>query len=462
MIDMKEITLASFINEVIDVATERGQAQLMSFTKKIAPLSFLDAFDSLAGKGKERLFWMNHTQDFKLFGIGSVRKIVAHENRYRNLQKAWEQVINNAYIHNPFTDSGTGLTAIGGMSFDPLREKSVLWRNFPTSQLTIPAYLLVYNNGNYYFTVNRYIDGNDQVQEIIAEIETFERKLHVPNDTPSFTEQSIVEKKEIAPERWKNSVAKAVAEINAGRAQKIVLARELRLKLNRPANIGRLLAKLTETQPNSYIFAYEQGEDCFIGATPERLVQVEKEALLSTCLAGTAPRGKTAEEDKLLAEHLLQDTKNRKEHEYVVQMIKSQIEPFCDDIHIPDEPVIYPLRNLQHLFTPVTAMLKPTVTVFDLIEALHPTPALGGVPKDEALAFIRKEELLDRGWYGAPIGWVDSQANSEFAVAIRSGLVQGDEISLFAGCGVMGDSDPEMEYEETNVKFLPMLSILED
>lgn len=462
MIDMKEITLASFLYKVSKIANELGKRQLMSFTKKVEPLSFLHAFETFPSKGKERFYWMNHTQDFKLFGIGSVKKITAIENRFRKLQLLWKQINHDAHIYNPFSDSGTGLTAFGGMSFDPLRKRSSLWDNFPTSQLTIPAYLLVYNNGNYYFTVNRYIDATDNVQEIITEIEAIEHELYHSKGKLVSKQQTIINKTEIEPERWKKSVAKAVAEINAGRAQKIVLARELRIKLNQQANIGRLLEKLTETQPNSYIFAYEQGDDCFIGATPERLVQVEKEALLSTCLAGTAPRGKTAEEDERLAKALLNDSKNRQEHDYVVQMIKTQIEDFCDDIHIPNEPVIYPLRNLQHLFTPVTAMLKSTVTIFDLIEALHPTPALGGVPSDKALEFIRNEELLDRGWYGAPIGWLDSQSNSEFAVAIRSGLVQGDEISLFAGCGVMGDSDPEMEYEETNVKFLPMLSILED
>jgi len=143
-------------------------------------------------------------------------------------------------------------------------------------------------------------------------------------------------------------------------------------------------------------------------------------------------------------------------------MIRNSIENYCSDVQIPKEPIIYPLKNLQHLYTPVTATLKNGQSIFDIIKQLHPTPALGGVPREKSLAFIRDHELLDRGWYGSPVGWLDSNQNAEFAVAIRSGLIQGDEASLFAGCGIMKDSDPEAEYEETNIKFLPMLSVLEE
>ena len=134
----------------------------------------------------------------------------------------------------------------------------------------------------------------------------------------------------------------------------------------------------------------------------------------------------------------------------------------CDELNIPEKPTVTQLKNLQHLYTPVEATLKPSAHLFNLVQALHPTPALGGTPKEASLAFIREHELLDRGWYGAPIGWLDAQQNGEFAVAIRSGLIQKDEASLFAGCGVVEDSDPEMEYAETKMKFRPMLSILED
>ena len=141
-------------------------------------------------------------------------------------------------------------------------------------------------------------------------------------------------------------------------------------------------------------------------------------------------------------------------------MIKDALLKTCTDVEMPKEPVLHPLKNLQHLYTPVTGVLSKGFSIFDVVKNLHPTPALGGTPTEESLAFIREHELLDRGWYGAPIGWVDSNDNGEFAVAIRSGLIQGDSASLFAGCGVLADSDPEMEFEETRIKMLPMLNVL--
>jgi menaquinone-specific isochorismate synthase len=118
------------------------------------------------------------------------------------------------------------------------------------------------------------------------------------------------------------------------------------------------------------------------------------------------------------------------------------------------------MRDIQHLYTPVIGESRHAVSLFSLVERLHPTPALGGTPRDKALEMIREIEPLDRGWYAAPIGWIDALENGEFAVAIRSGLLQGREASIFAGCGVVGDSEPLSEYEETKVKLKPMLSAL--
>lgn len=462
MIDMKEMSLKHLLYKAHETAVTQQIAQLVSWTKQIPTTDLLDVFGAATQLNKDRVFWTNSDNDFSLVGIGSVHKIIASENRFQQMEKAWHDLLENAMIHNEYNDAGTGLISMGGMAFDPLREQSELWEKYPTSQLTIPEMVFVQNKDRYYVTVNRFVEVQDNVEEMLLAMEEVEQLLFSPVPSAPTMRQKITNKHVIAPEHWKRTVQQAVDEIKAGRAKKIVLAREMRLTLNQQADITTMLRQLLATQPNSYVFAFEHGDHCFIGATPERLIQVEGEKLLSTCLAGTAPRGTTVEADEQIAHELLNDSKNREEHDYVVQMIKRSIESSCDNIVIPNEPVIYPLRNLQHLYTPVNATLKDGYSVFDLIEKLHPTPALGGVPRETALAFMRNHELLDRGWYGAPIGWMDSNNHSEFAVALRSGLVQADEVSLFAGCGVMRDSDPEMEFEETKMKFLPMLQILED
>ncbi len=463
MIDMKEMTLKHLLYKVQDMAMSLQMKQLFSWTKQISPIDLLDVFLAAKQTNKDRTFWTNSDNDFSIVGIGCVHKIVAHDNRFSQIEEQWNALLEQAVVHNEYKVAGTGLVSVGGMSFDPLRERSELWDKYPPSQLTIPEVVIVHYQGAYYMTYNGYMQPEHDVATYLQDIMQIEALLLHHETLEKAPVAQIVGTHVVAPEHWKQTVVQAVEEIKANRAKKIVLAREMRLTLDRQANITDMLRKLLATQPNSYVFAFEHGDNCFIGATPERLIQVDGEELLSTCLAGTAPRGTTTESDEKIArEELLDDPKNREEHEYVVQMIKQSIEDSCEYIDIPEEPIIYPLRNLQHLYTPVKARLKAGASVFDLIEKLHPTPALGGVPRDTALAFMREHEKLDRGWYGSPIGWLDSNEKSEFAVALRSGLVQANEVSLFAGCGIMRDSDPEMEFEETKMKFLPMLQVLED
>jgi menaquinone-specific isochorismate synthase len=217
---------------------------------------------------------------------------------------------------------------------------------------------------------------------------------------------------------------------------------------------------LFNQQHDSFIFAFESNGDCFIGASPERLVKKQGNDIFSTCLAGSIPRGKTEEEDQFLGEQLLNDQKNLIEHRFVVEMIKEALEESCDELKLPDKPQLMKIRDIQHLYTPVIGKCHKDTSLLLLVERLHPTPALGGLPKKAAVEKIRQVEVLDRGFYAGPLGWVDYNQNGEFAVSIRSGLIQGKEASLFAGCGVVADSNTESEYLETGLKFRPMLRAL--
>lgn len=459
MIEIKEESLESLLDDAIDQAKLTNKTKLISITKKIENIDPLHFFESAKELSMNRTFWTSTSDEFYLVGAGNAWQISANEDRFQKTEEKWEQLMQEAVIHNPYKFPGTGLLAMGGMSFDPSIRKSDLWKNFDHSSFTIPQFILTVNGEGYFLTTNVQVKQDDQPFQIADEIIEFEKMLlsdagNLPKGTRIHSRQ------EIAPEQWKKTVERATNQIKQNEADKIVLAREIRLKFTDDVPISAVLSKLISTQSDSFVFAFEKGVDCFVGATPERLVKLENKQLLSTCLAGTAPRGVSKDEDKQIAETLLYDEKNRSEHEFVVKMIKNAMEHYCKDIEIPSEPVIYPLKNLQHLYTPVTATLKPNYSIFDIIEQLHPTPALGGVPREKSLAFIREHERLDRGWYGAPIGWLDSNQNGEFAVGIRSGLIQGDEASLFAGCGVVKDSDPKDEYDETNIKFSPMLSVL--
>ncbi|WP_053218805.1 isochorismate synthase [Virgibacillus senegalensis] len=455
--EMKELGLA--VEEAVTAARSKQAPQLLSYTEPVPQSDPLSFFANASNFDGGRLFWENAAGTLILAGAGEAYILKADgNNRFEVIERQWKEMLEQAMIHNPQRKPGTGPIAFGGFSFDPAKAATSLWESFPSSKLRIPAYLLTVVDGKQYLTSNVVIMQNDRSAEIEQRLEEDKRLLLSPAVLPESPHINV--KKEVEPEAWKELVSKATETIKQGEAEKIVLARELRVQFLDKANVAPVLKALTTQQTNSYIFAFESGEDCFLGATPERLVKLEDKKLLSTCLAGTAPRGTTDAEDERIGQQLLADEKNRSEHQFVVEMIKKAVSACCEQVRVPGEPVLYPLKNLQHLYTPVEAVLHDGYTILDIVKRLHPTPALGGLPNEESVAFIRNYERLDRGWYGAPIGWMDAYQNGEFAVAIRSALIQGDHASLFAGCGVVRDSDPEEEYQETNIKFTPMLSVL--
>jgi len=460
MLDVEDKQLESILNQVMEKHKRNKFKLLISVTKQVENTDVLNFFAAAKEIASTRTFWTNKMEDFSIVGVGNIEEIQVTNNRYEETNRKWKIIQEKAVIHNPYSIPGTGLVALGGMSFDPKKPKSSLWKNYLDSQFYIPEFTLTKYKNSIYLTTNLILSSKDSPSSLAEEIQKKEQYL-LTAKREEQTELKVVNKKEIEPEQWKEAVHQAREEIQNERLKKIVMARELRLKLSKKADITTVLENLLTTQPNSYVFGFEHGEDCFVGATPGRLVKVEKEKMLSMCLAGTAPRGKTKEEDNDIKHHLQHDVKNLQEHDFVVQMIRKSIESDCTEIDIPEKPIVRQLKNVQHLYTPVEAVLHKNASIFDIAEKLHPTPALGGTPTEEALAFIRENELLDRGWYGAPVGWIDSNDYGEFAVAIRSGLIHGDEASLFAGCGIVADSNIEEEYKETQVKFSPMLHALE-
>ncbi|SFD93641.1 isochorismate synthase [Lentibacillus persicus] len=459
MIEVQEASLQSMLEKAINEAKQNHTARIMSMTKQINkadPIAFIGAGENLS---MDRGFWGSTSEGFYIAGVGCAHEITAGSNRMDEAEKSWQKLRDEAIIHNPYKKPGTGLVTMGGMSFDPLSQRTSLWNNFPPLSLTVPEIVLTRSAENCYLTINVKVNGIDKASEITQRLNKLERSL-LTHSSALPDDVTIEKKQEVDPESWKQTVRHATEFIKANKADKIVLARKLLVKLSDKSAVSTILYNLIEQQPNSYVFAFERNGDCFLGASPERLIKQEQEEVLSTCLAGTAPRGQTKEEDEQIAQSLLHDEKNRSEHEFVVKMIRQSMVHYCRAVNIPDNPVIYPLKNLQHLYTPVKAVLKEKHSIFDIIDKLHPTPALGGVPTEESLAFIREHEQLDRGWYGAPVGWMDSNLHGEFAVAIRSGLIQEKQASLFAGCGIVRDSDPDEEYKETGIKFMPMLSVL--
>lgn len=460
MLHTKVPHIEEIIGEAIKKARQSAQPQLVSVVDRIDyidPYSFLYAGQSI---DQHRLFWKSADEPFTLVGVGSVTMMTsADSDRFTQLQEEWNSLVDQAITYDEYGEKGTGIVSIGGFPFDPDEENARPWKSYDESRLTVPAFLLTNRGYQSYLTSNFMVQPEDHPKQIVREWKDQKDQLLSQQD---FQLQLPVRtcEKEIDPEQWKESVLQATVDIKRGVLEKVVLARELQVSFEEPVQLEAVLKALAETQTNSYIFSFESNGEHFIGATPERLAKLEQQRLISTCLAGTIPRGQTEEEDRNLGQELLYDPKNRQEHQFVVEMIKEAVEACSSNVEVPKTPVIYPLRNMQHLYTPVMATLDTGYTLLDVIERLHPTPALGGLPQKKSVEYIREYESLNRGWYAGPVGWMDDRNNGEFAVAIRSALLQGDKASLFAGCGVVEDSDPIAEYKETAVKLQPMLSVL--
>lgn len=252
--------------------------------------------------------------------------------------------------------------------------------------------------------------------------------------------------------RWSAMVRRALDEISDGTLEKVVLARSLRSdgRAHPLAAVGRL----RQRNPHAWTFLFEpEPGRAFIGASPESLAVLKGDSLTATAVAGSAPRGATAAEDRALGQALTASAKDRREHRFVTEGMVQRLGPLTRSIEQPAGPRLLSLAGIHHLETLIRATSSAGVGVLDIVDALHPTAAVCGSPQSTARAFIRRHEGIDRGWYGGPVGWFDGTGDGVFVPALRCALLQGGSWYLFAGAGIVEGSDPDREWEETSLKF---------
>ncbi len=262
------------------------------------------------------------------------------------------------------------------------------------------------------------------------------------------------------PSEWEGAVANAVESINARTLEKVVMARSVLVTSDAPYRPFDLVSRLRLAYPECYVFGWQEGGSVFVGASPELLVERRGDQVRSHPLAGSAPRGSNEEEDRAFGELLMSSGKDRREHRFVVDDITERLEALTTDLHVDHSPSLRKTAHVQHLSTEVNGTLTHLTHVIDLAGLLHPTPAVGGSPRDEANRFLGKEEVIDRGWYAGAVGWANRQGDGEMAIALRCALIQGRTALLYAGAGIVGDSVPAAELEETRLKFRTMMSLL--
>ncbi|WP_242658235.1 isochorismate synthase [Klenkia brasiliensis] len=352
----------------------------------------------------------------------------------------WAQRCAATEVVDPLGVPGSGAVLFGSVAFDPERGRSVF---------VVPAVVLGRRDGQTWVTVAG--DDHPEVTEFPAQA------------ADSSIGRLSYADGELDPVTWCGRVGEAVRRIAAGDLDKVVLARDVLVRADHPLDPRRLLLRLAARFPSCWTFAVEG----LLGATPELLLRRTGDEVSSRVLAGTAPRSSDAAADTALGAGLAGSAKDHAEHRYAVDSLAAALRPWCTDLAVPSRPSVLTLPNVRHLSTDVRGHLAPGAPgLLELLAAVHPTAAVGGTPRGAALELIREIEGMDRDRYAGPVGWLDARGDGEFGLALRcaqlTGGAGGAEARLFAGCGIVGDSDPMAELAETQAKLAAVQAALQD
>jgi menaquinone-specific isochorismate synthase len=417
----------------------------VSFTArcdKIDILTWLKRVDTTP-----RVYWRDRDNKYEVAGVGSA--ITVARTRPEDFADGFGHISSILKLrHNsPF------LRFFGGTRFDPESQADDHWRHFPAMWFVLPRLIVTRSGHDFYLTFTTLWDGKAGIEYLRTRLmEAFELFLHVvaENDGPMPSIVSRTDK----PDRseWSTGVQRILDSITSGTVSKTVLARRTDLRLSHPLDPCDYLRALLAKSKHCFGFIVQTTRSAaFVGLTPERLFLVDDHHLSTEALAGTILVGKNAEETAARARQLRDDPKNRQEQRFVVDDLNTKLAALCSKFDSAKDPEVVQLAHVQHLISRFTGTLNPSVTPSDILAAIHPTAAVCGLPKEPALSLLRDIEHFDRGWFSSAVGTI-SHHSTDMAVAIRSGLICGNTISLFAGAGIVAGSDPDLEWQELENK----------
>ncbi len=446
-------------------ARELGRPVLVSHSVPTTPPEEASALVERARvAGAETILWERPADGLAIAGIGVAWAATAHgPTRFRDLAAACEAIRADALIDADPAAADAGPFFLSAFAFASEVDPEGPWREFPPGRTILPRVLVVRRDHGATLTVSALVEPCSDVEvvqrRLVREVASLlEPAPPVRSDAVAGTRYEAVPVPSLA--RWKGTVTSAIAAIAGGEFEKLVLARTCTVRSDRDFDCARIYRRLCRAYPSCAAFWIGTPSGSFLGATPELLVRLAGRTVSTAATAGSAERGTCPVSDRVLARTLVESAKDRHEHAIVVNAIASALRPLCDHLDVPPLPQVLPLLNVQHLTTPITGQLSRPAPLLDLVGRLHPTPAVAGHPRETALAELRAREGLDRGWYAGAIGWMDARGDGEFVVAIRSALIRGCEASLYAGAGIVAESDPDAELDETRLKFQPLLSAL--
>jgi isochorismate synthase len=407
---------------------------------EVAPLDLVRAGAAMFGSTR----FLRRPDGAAVAGLGvAARVTAAGPDRFATLERLHAGMPRHA-----------GVVTMLGFSFAADGPRAPEWDGFAAAELVVPSVAVVEDHGGTRLVVA--VPPGSHPDGIVATL----RELADPGPprVPGLGDHAV----RAVPRGsdWCRSVDEAVDAIGDGALAKVVLARAALVTTEMTIDPFETVHHLAENNPHTYCYGWQLGGSAFVGASPEMLVGKLGDGVVSHPHAGSAPRGDGDEEDRAVGAALMASAKDREEHAVVVEDIAARLADVTTDLAVPPSPSLVVTSTVQHLSSHIAGTLRPGVSLLDLVGRLHPTPAVGGVPRAEAIGFIDKLEAIDRGWYAGGVGWLDGAGDGEVAIALRCGLLDGTEARLYAGNGIVADSDSERELVETRWKLRPLLDLL--
>jgi menaquinone-specific isochorismate synthase len=420
------------------------------------PLKTVNAIEWLSAQTSAvKTYWRDRDGEFEVAGVGEA-DVIAREAPRKFGPGYSKQELDEIFdtVHGRLSSGHANLRYFGGLRFGSSKPADAAWQRFGAYRFVLPRFEVLCAGGQGLLACNALVTGTgeDAAQLELIRHELNELLFNEPVSSRGFDCRII--SREDMPERaqWCEMLSHAREDFCSARLDKVVLARETLFRLREAAEPLQVLDRLLEQRQRSFGFCFQlDDETAFLGATPELLYQRQSRYVQSEAVAGTRPRGISAESDTALGEELLRSEKDLREHRFVMDTIRAMYDKLCHAVHGDREVSLLKLNQCQHLFYRIEGILTDSVTDASMLATLNPTPAVGGFPTEAALRRIAEWEPFDRGWYAGPVGWIGNNA-AQFAVGIRSGLIQGAMLRLYAGAGIVAGSDDEREWAELENK----------
>jgi menaquinone-specific isochorismate synthase len=460
-------SLLAFLGGCREEARRKGHFQLASISLAVRHISPLAVLQSIYEPEELHFYVERGVNDEAVAGAEAVVEArFSGAERFSQAKAFAQNILENSIAVGDLSEPFAGPHFFTAFAFDDVVRDDAA---FAAATIFVPRWQVSRSGGRYGAVANIRVDPDCDLDQIVDRVWAAYEKFSAFDYPDSLSEEAgaqptvgAVERLQRPQAEYESAVQQAIEKITRGDFEKIVLAREVELRAEHPWQPLETLNRLREKFGACFTFSFGGGQaSSFIGATPERLLRLQKGQLLTEAIAGSAPRSGSAREDARHARNLLESEKDLHEHACVRDSILRRLARCGVEGKAAAQPGLMPLANVQHLRTEITAEVDASVHLLDIVAELHPTPAVGGTPRDAAVPEITGLENIDRGLYAGAIGWFNHRNEGEMIVGLRSALIQGRSARLFAGAGIVDASEPAREYQETAIKLSALLDVME-